>query len=302
MDKKDYDLVLSLTQNATDPEAVFYRATALISKNQAQEAINLIKEHRAALFEANPTLTMKANFELRFILKQFEEAYKDLEFFSNQPYVSQAVEEQLRAYPNIIRSSERAASFVKNYEPEAIEKVLLTSKDDYEVLSMLSYVQIHDTASYSQILRKVIASDRHPYVRTYALLLLISLKDANKVEIRKNGKVYKIVPSELEPPYVGDVYNSFCNNLVLLAKDPSVSGTARELLNDYIMDIYPEKAIADKGDKILALALIKLAREYLHSSARIEELASSINVEENKVDDLAKKIKSVLDGTPTLLF
>jgi len=302
MDKKDFDLVLSLTKGARDPEAIFYRATALISKNKPQEAMNLIRENRTALYEANPLLTLKADFELRFLLRQFDEAYKDLEYYSNQPYVSQAVEEQLRAYPSIIRSSERAASFTKNYDAEEVERILLTSHDDYEVLSMLNYVQIHDLGSYSKILRKIIASNRHPYVRTYALLLLIAVKDPEKVEFQKNGRFFQVVPAELDPPYVGDVYNGFCNNLILMAKDPSVSGTAHELLNDYIMDVYPEKVIVDKDDKILAAALIKLAREYLRSPIGIESYIETYHLKEKAVEALAKTIKGVLDETPTLLF
>jgi hypothetical protein len=104
MDKKEYQLVLDLTKGSSDPEAIFYRATAYISLNQPVPATALLVENREELFKANPVLLMKVTFELRFIQKQFDEAYKDLEWFSNQPYVSQAVEEQLRAAPALIRS------------------------------------------------------------------------------------------------------------------------------------------------------------------------------------------------------
>jgi hypothetical protein len=89
---------------------------------------------------------------------------------------------------------------VKDYSPEDVEKILLTSPDDYEVLSMLSYVQSHHLSDYISLLRQITVSNRHPYVRTYALLLLLALKDQTPISFPKNGQVYRVVPAELEPP------------------------------------------------------------------------------------------------------
>jgi hypothetical protein len=302
MDKKEYQLVLDLTKGSGDPEALFYRATAYISLNQPEPALALLTENRAELYQANPVLLMKVTFELRFIQKQFDEAYKDLEWFSNQPYVSQAVEEQLRAAPALIRSNERAATMVKDYSPEEVEKILLNSPDDYEVLSMLSFVQSHHLADYIALLRQIVVSNRHPYVRTYALLLLLALKDPNPISFPKNGQVYRIVPAELEPPYTGETYNDFVNALILMAKDPAVSETSHQILNDYIMDVYPEKVIAAKDDRLLMTALIKLGREYLKSSLGIEGYLAMYHLEANAVDARASQIKSVLDSTPVLKY
>jgi hypothetical protein len=302
MDKKEYQLVLDLTKGSSDPEAIFYRATAYISLNQPVPATALLVENREELFKANPVLLMKVTFELRFIQKQFDEAYKDLEWFSNQPYVSQAVEEQLRAAPALIRANERAATMVKDYSPEDVEKILLTSPDDYEVLSMLSYVQSHHLSDYISLLRQITVSNRHPYVRTYALLLLLALKDQTPISFPKNGQVYRVVPSELEPPYTGDTYNDFVNAMILMAKDPAVSGTSHEILNDYIMDVYPEKVIKAKDDRLLMTAFIKLGREYLKSSLGIEGYIEMYHLDPKAVEDQASQIKGVLDSTPVLKY
>lgn len=302
LDKKQFDLVLDLTKDSPDPEAVFYRSTALISLNRPQEALSLLLNHRADLYEANPLLYMKVSFELRFILKQFDEAYKDLEWCSNQPYVSQAVEEQLRVYPGIIRSNEKAATYVKDYTPEEVEKVLLSSPDDYEVLSMLSFVQNHSLSDYTAILRQIAVSNRHPYVRTYALLLLIALKDKTPFSFPKAGSVYRVVPSDLVPPYTGEVYNGFVSSLVLLAKDPSLANTAHQILNDYIMDVYPEAVVTKADDKPLALAFLTLAKRYLKAEDDLSPLLETYHLEAKAVDASADQIQRVLDATPPFSY
>ena len=45
-----------------------------------------------------------------------------------------------------------------------------------------------------------------------------------------------MIPKDLEPPYSGKRFNDFVLYLRDLSCDPSVSGVATSLLNDYIMD------------------------------------------------------------------
>jgi hypothetical protein len=209
LDKKQYDLIISLTECSEDPEALVYRISAYLGKGDAKSALSLILNNREMLYSFNPFLTMKSNFEIRFILHQFDEAYDDLEYYRNRPYVSQAVEEYLRDLPTIIRTNERNQQLAKNYSEEDIEKIFKTSTDDYEVLSLLNYLQGSSISQYISYVKDILVGNRHPQVKTYALLLLISQRYPFEVTFSKNGNVYHLVPERLTPPYTGETFNSF---------------------------------------------------------------------------------------------
>jgi hypothetical protein len=300
LDKKQYDLILSLTSGANDPEALVYRTSAFLAKGDAKSAMAILIDNRALLYKANPVLTLKSNFELRFILHQFDEAYEDLKYFQDQPYVSQEVEEYLQSLPNIIRTNERNQQLAKNYTPEDIERIFKSSTDDYEVLSLLNYLEGAHISDYILYLKDILVSNRHPQVKTYALLLLISQNYPMEVTFSKNGSTYHLIPKKLTPPYTGDTFNAFMLYLRDQCADPSVANIAISLCNDYILDIYPEEVISKAEDPLLATALIKLAREYLHSSLGIQGYLDKYQLNKQEVEALATRIKSMLDSVPPL--
>ena len=67
LDKKQYDLILSLTEGSLDPEALVYRISAYLGKGDSASAQDLFFKNRDLLWSFNPVLTIKSNFELRFI-------------------------------------------------------------------------------------------------------------------------------------------------------------------------------------------------------------------------------------------
>jgi hypothetical protein len=300
MDRKDYDLVLSLTRDSSDADALFFRASAFLAKNESNEALRIMVSHRSDLYRANPMLTIKATFEIRFIRKEFDEAYKDLDEFLQKPYVSQVVEEYLKALPKIIRTNERSSSLAQTYTDADIERILKTSDDDYEVLALLNYLQHVSLSQYISYIQEVLVSSRHPHVKTYALLLLVASQYGQEVTFNKNGRVYHLIPKDLVPPYQGSTYDDFVHSVAELSRDPSVSSIALSLLNDYIMDCYPDRVIVDADDKLLAVALIKLAREYLHSSIGVDGYLDKYALVASSVEEKATLIKATLEKTPAL--
>ncbi len=300
IDRQQYDLVLSLTAGSADPEALVYRVSALLAKGEGKEAQELLTLNRDKLYAFNPYLTLRTDFELRFINKEFEAAYEDLKYFSEKPYVSQEVEELLRDLPGLIRTNERNQELAKKYSPEDIIRILRTSKDDYEVLSLLNYLQGSSIKQYSAYLKEILVSERHPSVKTYALLLLVSTGYEEEVTFHKNGKVYHLVPKQLDPPYVGEAFNGFARYLEALATDPSVGSIALNLLNDYIMDVYPEAVVTKAEDPLLATALIKLSRQYLRSSVGVEGYLDRYHLKAEDVDALSTKIAQAIKKAPTL--
>jgi hypothetical protein len=300
LDRRQYDLILSLTEGSADPEALVYRISSLLATGKGQEAMALITLHREKLFAFNPVLTLRTDFELRFINKQFDEAYEDLKYFSDKPYVSQEVEELLRALPGLIRTNERNQELAKRYAPGDIIRILRTSRDDYEVLSLLNYLQGSSINQYAAYLKEILVSERHPSVKTYALLLLVSTGYGEEVTFHKNGKVYHLVPKKLAPPYVGEAFNGFARYLEALATDPSVGSIALSLLNDYILDVYPEAVVTSAEDPLLATALIRLARSYLRSSLGIEGYLERYHLKAEEVEALSAKIEDTIKKAPTL--
>jgi hypothetical protein len=300
LDKKQYDLILSLTEGNNDTEAVVYRISAYLGKGDSASAQSLFLANRDTLWGFNPMLCLKSNFELRFIRKQFDEAYDDIAYFQAKPYVSQEVEEYLRTLPKLIRMNEKNQNLATSYSPEKIEEIFRHSKDDYEVLNLLNYIQGASVRDYLDLIKELLTSERHPSVKTYALLLLVDQGYDSPVTFNKNGKVYHLVPKTLVPPYSGKLFNDFLLYLRTLCNDPSLSGVASSLLNDYIMDVYPETVIHKSEDPTLAFALILLAKKYLRADPSMANYYAENPVDSAAVEALAQTISTALEAEPPL--
>jgi hypothetical protein len=300
LEKKQYDLVLSLTSDTGKEEDLFFRIAAYLGKGDSAKASALFFQNRDRLYAFNPLLTLKTNFELRDILKQYDEAYDDEPYFENKPYVSQEVEEYLRALPKMIRLMEKNNSLSGTLSPEKVDDILKNSKDDYQILTLLNALTGSLVKEHLGAIESLLVSARHPEVKTYAFLLLISAQVDQTVVFKKNGKTYRLVPAKTNPPYSGKIFAGFLSYLRTLAGDPSVSGIAEDLLNDYILDLYPEDVLTQSEDPLLALALISLARRYLRNDENLEETYARYSLTKEAVEAKAEDIASVLKKHPPL--
>jgi hypothetical protein len=174
LDKKEYDLVLSLTENDQKPADLFYRLAAFLAKGDNKSAWALFIKNRDQLYDFNPILTLKTNFELRDIAKEYDEAYDDIPYFENKPYVSQEVEEYLRDLPKTVRVMEKNSALSGTMPPEKVDDILKNSKDDYQILTLLNSMTGSLIYGHIDALKALLVSSRHPEVKTYALLLLVS--------------------------------------------------------------------------------------------------------------------------------
>ena len=95
MDKKQYDLVLKLTENSQDSLALFYRLSAMLATGRSEDALKLIKDKRQILL-AKPGVLMKIHIELLCLLGKFDEAYSELRYYQELPYENQETEELLK--------------------------------------------------------------------------------------------------------------------------------------------------------------------------------------------------------------
>jgi hypothetical protein len=87
-----------------------------------------------------------------------------------------------------------------------------------------------------------------------------------------------------------------------MAKDPAVSGTSHEILNDYIMDVYPEKVIKSERGPASHDRLHQTGPRISEVELGIEGYFEMYHLDGKAVDDLSAKIKAVLDSTPVLKY
>ena len=302
LEKKEYDLLLSLTEGDLSPAGLSYRASAYLAKGDAKQAFNILNAHRDELYKVNPLKTMKSIFELRFILKEFEEAYDDLEHFENLPYVSQEVEEYLHALPKLIRTEERNSSLSDKYSEEEIIEKLSEKSDDYEIISTLNIIGPWRAKDYVRSLVNLVTGQKSSLVRTYALMYLIAAKYDKEITLIKNGKTFNIVPARIDPPFTGKEFEDFREKLDESINDPSVSNVAKKLLNDYIFELFPETLPLEKEGPVYLLAFSSLAHEYLSSEFDLVKECEEKNVNLEEVKALIEKVKEVRKAESTLHY
>ena len=302
LERKEYDLLLSLSEDDLSPDGLSYRAAAFLAKGEPRRALDIMLTNKDALYKHNPLFTMKTIFELRFILRQFDEAYEDLEHFENLPYISQEVEEYLRSLPKIIRSEERNSNLREKYSDDEIRDKLLGRSDDYEVISTMNMVGPLKARDYIKEFIFLAESDRIPLVKTYAFLFLIAARCDKEVKLKKNGKTYKLVPCKVNPPFSGKSFESFRAKLDEEINDPSISSVAKKLLNDYIFEIFPEQLDLENERRIYLLAFSALAHEYLSAPFDFEEECQKRGIESSIIRALINKIKAVREKEDMLSY
>ena len=211
LDQKKYDELIQIQNQAEtgqDASCVLY---ALCSKGMGKEALAYLLKNRELLWSWNPLFTMKYDFECRFVLGQFDEAYEDLNYFNNLNYVSQEVEEFLRSAPKRIREAEKD-SFpqAREMEVEEIQSILHSEKDSIALLSLLNRIKNHDLMPYLQDLHALIADDSvDDDVKSYVLMLLSAHHDQATVSFQKGGKKFTLIPAEVRMPYSSSIKSAY---------------------------------------------------------------------------------------------
>ncbi len=294
LNKKQYDLVLELSKGNDEPEALFCRISAFLNLGKAKEAMDLVEKKREILWKASPVKCLKANFELRFILGEYDEAYKDADYFLSLPYVSQEVEEYLRTLNESIRFSERQASLKTNYSDEEIEDILLKDGDEYEKISILSSFNDAKTIYHSKTIVKMLKVSNSNIVKTYGLMLLVKAKYPKEVAFNKNGIEYSIFPINECLPYERDEAKYILSMLQKEIKDPSLCNIAKNILNNFMFEEYPNNPFKEKDLNLYFLGLVNLSSSYLQSKFPLKEYLERYDLKEEDVQKISDLISETL--------
>ena len=257
MDKKQYDLVIKLTENSNDAIALFYRISALLAVGQSETALGVIKTKRLIL-QKRLSLLIKFHIEILCLLKCFDEAYEELRYYQDLPYENQEVEEILRAMPNYIRKEEKD-SYKTHHVDEDELRVRLLSKNDEEVLAALDEIKDLPINNFLLNILKLTKTHSRQVIRSFALLLLVNAKYDKEVEFLHFDKLIKVIPASLEEPFRIPGFDSLENLSFALQSeyhDPSIAQNALQILSSYLLYIYPGKLELEKDETIVVFGYL----------------------------------------------
>ena len=296
MDKKQYDLVIKLTENSNDPIALFYRLSALLAVGQIDEALNVIKTKRLIL-QNKLALLIKFHIEILCLLKRFDEAYEELRYYQDLPYENQEVEEILRAMPNFIRKEEKNSYQSHQVDEDELRNRLL-SKDDEEVLAALDEIKDLPINNFLLNILKLMRSHSRQVIRSFALLLLVNQKYDKEVEFLHFDKLVKVIPASLEEPFKVPGFNNLDElSFALQAEyhDPSIAQNALHILSSYLLYIYPSVLDLEKEETIVVFGC--LAKKLLMSkSDDLEQVCEDKGLDYQFINDKIKEIEEDLNN------
>lgn len=285
-----YDEVISSMDKDFEKESLLFLVASYCAKDNYEKALEIILKYRKEMFEENPLLTMKYNFEIRYALKEFDEAYEDLSFYSSLPYVRQEVEEYLRELPKEVRNREKESFISRKMSIEEIGELLEKAKTNEDYLNALSKCRDKDVSPIVDNLEKILVSSLHKDIRTYALLLLVASKIDKQVKFLYEDEVLLVNPSKLKPPFVDENFKKIEKELSLL-NNPSLSEIAMQLLSSYIICLYPKDFAEVFPIEKLSKAFLNLAKDYL----RIHN-----DEEDKEIKDIEVRIEETLRKNPPL--
>ena len=289
--KKEYDLILNLTQDTKDPKELLMRISCLVIQNKIDVALDEIEINQSLIEKVYQLRLMKVHFELLLSKKLFDEARLALKHYENLPYVSQEVEEFMRDMKDRIEDESHPKSHQK-FDLDDIYDVLEKETDSAKISQVLFSLKNYNLNIYIDSLKIFMKrEDVNPNFRTYALIILVDAKYDEEVEFLSRLGLIKLNPAKITPPFMSESFNLTCKLITEKANhDISMIETALHLFNCYVIDTYPED-IYSVGEELLSSAFIRIAESYLN------KLHSSID---EKITNLAYEIKKIIESTPEI--
>jgi len=285
--QKQYDLVVKLVGESTDPNDRFLALSSLVMLGNTDAALDDIEKYQDILEKERPFPLMKMHLELLISKRLFDEAKIALKHYQELPYISQEVEEFLRETPERIEEAKQSGNKHFHLNLDEVFDVLEKETDESLIASTIFNLKEYNINTFIDSLKIFMKrSDVHPNFRTYALILLIDQKYNQEVPFLLNGKIEHYVPTKLTPPFMHPDFNEVARLITGFAQgDTTVLETALHLFNCYILDTYPEDIYIDGIEKI-AKAMIVVAKRYLK--------------QECEPNSLADHIQKIIESTPTL--
>lgn len=284
LNKKQYDLVIKITENTKDGEELFCRLAALVSLGRVDEALQLINKHHLILEKTNLYSIINWHIDLLCALGMFDEAFDAASYYRELPYESQKVEELLQQLTKRIRKEEK--EFEKHFHLsfEDVSKFLNSSIDD-EVLFAVKEIEKLDVYPFMDKLLDLIINHPKQTIRSSVLLLLVFKKINRVLEFNSLGTIIKINPSEIEPPFVGEKWNDFIKNVNSYSKDTTLIDNVVKLSSLLIILKFP---IKEELDDLFIESMFEISKGYLGQSN--DNANALIKEKIREIEDVLKMI------------
>lgn len=289
--KKEYDLVVKLTELSVDPGERFLRLSSLVSLGKIDAALDEIDKSQSLIEKKYQLQLMKLHFELLLSKKLYDEARLALSHYESLPYVSQVVEEYMREMRTRIED-EAHPKGKKSYSIDEICETLENETNQGIVSQVVFSLKDYNINIYIDSLKKfLMRADVHPNFRTYALILLVDAKRDEDIKFLSLKGLINVNPSKLKPPFMSKSFNEVCKRISELAnQNITLTETALHLFNCFIIDTYPIDIYTHSSDE-LANAFILIGKSYLQIDVS--------SYDENIVK-IANKIRSIIESTPDI--
>ena len=285
-DKKQYELIVNLTDSSDDPKERLLRLSSLVMLNRVNEALDEIEQHQAMFDKNYPQKVMKLHFELLLQSKAYDSARIALKHYKDLPYISQEVEEFLNGMEEKIHDEETQKNkslpvdeICSRYEKETDKELLLEA---------LAYIRIYNLNSIIDSIKVLLKRDdvRQDF-RAFALFALMEQDYSKGIEFLSNKGIVKVIPSKLKTPFEDERFVQVMNKIEENSEhNVTLKETSAQLFSSYVFDTFPNDIYED-GIEELALAIVSIGKEYIREP---------VDEKDEKVLSLRKKIKSVIES------
>ncbi|MDY0177838.1 MAG: hypothetical protein RBR85_01170 [Bacilli bacterium] len=256
VDKKNYELVIKLTENTSIPSDLFYRIASFVALNKPLEALKVIEKHREILAGQLPIL-MKIEIELLISLERFEDAKKQLKYYEELPYFSQEAEERLKSLALLITKAEKENYSHRPLDEEKIHEYLKSPKEEF-VLAGLQSLKDKDLRPYLEDLESIMLKHAKQSIRSFTLMTLVDKKWDQKVRFLHEEGLLEVVPKDLKPPFAPLELKEVIQKMTERYKDPVIIDNSISILSSYIIYSYPRQVEFNHEEMLEALLEISL--------------------------------------------
>lgn len=293
----EYQKILDLTKSTQESDPLFYRAASFLALKQPKEAYEVLKSNRSILFAARPEMLLKYTFETLFVLRDFDTAYADLKEFENYPYVSQQIEEILRALPKKIREEEISSYKSLKIDEDELLEILKkeNSISDEALLGALGKaMKISPSGELIERIQSILVSSRPHYVKSFALMILVNAGVKGEFPFLSKNGLIKIDVQSLKLPFEYPEYQMVLKELSFVCpKDPSLLNGAKSIFEQYALEVYPER-IGNQQIELLASALAGLSKTYLRSTTDLSLYSKEHGLDQKDIESKMNEIEDTL--------
>lgn len=298
-----YSIVLSLTANSVDNEALYYRMMALALSEQYEESIAIIKQYREAFLENIPNCRKELFVIHMRCLKMTDnlgQLLMELDYYDALPYLDYEFEELIKETK---ASVFEGASLKKGNEGSAenLENIrnILKHPDEYDnitVISSIEELRNYEIDSLITEIKEFLKSDYDDLTRTYMLLLLVAKGSYEEFEFSKNGIEYTIVPYELDPPFENEFDVRVFKLMAEHAPSPTILKFSKDIYSRYVLMRYPEtfEEIAPIDIVIATYETVAyMLNEYLDTEELVNEFGGNRKVIDAFREDIVNWTKKI---------